>query len=327
MPVTFASGSTMAPDGRILPPGVEPEPPQPETPAPSPEAPASGTEAAPSEPTGEPPAETQQDPAVAPSDDTEGEQDDLPQTRRQRRQFEARLIRENERLRQQQAAQQHQLAYLTQQLQQGARPQQPPQPTTPQFPQGPQPPRQEQFATHEEWMQAQIAYGVQQALAEERRQEMARRQQDQQAQMQQAWDEKTEAGRDKFDDYDEVVNLPRYAPAIQQVVSDALLGSELGPDLLYYLGSHPADVRKLNGMSPYAAARYLGQLEVQLRTPPGNGNGGSKAPPRQAPGSPPPPVAPPGTSTTPSTDVPERWATLQDYEAWRRRSYEQGRTR
>jgi hypothetical protein len=143
------------------------------------------------------------------------------------------------------------------------------------------PPRPETFATHEEFIAAltgwQAQQAVQQALSHRDAQEQQRRQQWEQEQRQQreaqrgqTWQQKLAEGRQQFADFDLVVSNPAASIAKQheQILFETVLESPHGPAILHYLGSHPEITSHLNQMSPYGAARFLGEIEAHVRPKP-----------------------------------------------------------
>ena len=69
-----------------------------------------------------------------------------------------------------------------------------------------------------------------------------------------------EKARVKYEDYDEVVNQPIFTPA----VSTALLDSEYGAEIAYYLGTHLTEATRLNGLPPLRMLREMGKMEVRF---------------------------------------------------------------
>lgn len=75
------------------------------------------------------------------------------------------------------------------------------------------------------------------------------------------WESAEAGAREKYEDYDEVMAGPVRFP---ESVAVALLDSEKGAEISYYLKSHPEEVKALRGLSPVAAARVIGRLELKL---------------------------------------------------------------
>ncbi len=294
MAVTFASGSTLNDQGQVV-PVVD------ATPTPDPAA-AQGNERAPvgrrsgasttSATTGSTPVSPPQEPDAAgesadgepspPSEPEVSEEEaavaDAPP--RANRPFVARTIRENERLKQALAARDAQIAYLTTHVTQrepaSAQPQ--PGPMQPPVPADPPRPRPDAFPTHEDYVEALTTWAIDKrdrafaAQAEAQREAVARQS------AQQQWAQREEEGRDTYDDYDEVVQRPLFAQPIAPIVAETVRDSAQGAALLYYLGQHPKDVQHLNGLTPLAAARWLGQLEARLAPAPASPPRGASPP-------------------------------------------------
>jgi len=67
-------------------------------------------------------------------------------------------------------------------------------------------------------------------------------------------------------DYEDVIEAIE-TPIKHQEVGVAILESELGPQLLYHIAKNPELIDELNKLSPTAALRKLGKLEVTLEAP------------------------------------------------------------
>jgi hypothetical protein len=65
-------------------------------------------------------------------------------------------------------------------------------------------------------------------------------------------------------DYDDVIADAADVP-ISQPVAEAILSSENGPGLRYYLATHQDELAKLNGLTPTLAGIHLGRIEARLQ--------------------------------------------------------------
>jgi hypothetical protein len=267
MPPTFGSGATLDANGQVISvvdvqPADPPEPPVPDAPEPD-----AGGDPAQSEP--EPPAEPAEEEEAA-----------VVEQARANRPFVARVIRENERLKRDNAAQAAQLEYFTRQLTQS---QAPPQ-SQPEQVQSPVPdptrPRAEYYATHEDYIEALTDWKYDQRERQREAQLAQQREASQRQTAQQQWEQRETEGRDTYEDYDEVVGRLTLRPNVAPIVADTFRESEQGAALLYYLGTHPKDMQRLNTLSPLAAARWLGQLEAQLAAPGSVRSNGATSPSR-----------------------------------------------
>lgn len=127
------------------------------------------------------------------------------------------------------------------------------------------PPRQEDFESYEDYVEARAIWKMEQKLAE-REQRMAEREAQQQAQeTMRRWSARVEAARSKYEDFDEALDTDvKITPAIQQ----ALMESEAGAEIAYYLGKHPEEAARIAALTPVAAIREIGKIEAKLTSSP-----------------------------------------------------------
>lgn len=221
------------------------------------------------------PVDTEPQPAKEASESQEDAGDDdgmieVPAHKRhrpgQRERMLGRLEAENEYLRQGMAA-----------LQQQAPAGQPPQRETPD-------PSQPKFEDYDDVVQYNIAVAkwVYQKEDEARaqQQQMAAAWQHEQS-LKAKWAQATETSQKAHPDYEEVVQaIPKVQGPVVNVIRQALLEEENGPEVLYYLGKHPDEVQRLLGMSPINATKEIGKLSVKLAV---NGADSEKPKPVAAP--------------------------------------------
>lgn len=184
----------------------------------------------------------------------------------QRERYLGRLEAENEYLRQGMAALQ-----------------QPAPAGTPSQREEPPDPSQPKFEDYDDVVQYNIAV----ARWVYQKEEEARVQQHQQAaawqheqQLKAKWAAATESSYKAHPDYEQVVEaIPKVQGPVVNVIRQALLEEDNGPEILYYLGKHPDHVQKLLGMTPINATKEIGKLSVKLA---GN-NGSTPEPEKQKP--------------------------------------------
>lgn len=82
------------------------------------------------------------------------------------------------------------------------------------------------------------------------------------AEIQEKVDEVTERGISKHDDYEEVVFVKDLA--LNQVMLDAILESDISEDILYFLGKNPDVSADIYKMKPLKAAKEIGKIEDRL---------------------------------------------------------------
>lgn len=162
-----------------------------------------------------------------------------------------------------------------------------------------QPPRQEDFQDYTAYLDARAEYIAEQKISQRLQQEReaAQRQQAQARQRQavQTYETRLDDARAKYEDFDDVAFAPDVH--VTEAMAQAILDSDQGPELQYYLGSNPDEAQRIARMSPYGQVRALGALEAKLSAP---------KPPKKSTSAPPPvqPVA--GRGASPSKVDPDR---------------------
>lgn len=80
-----------------------------------------------------------------------------------------------------------------------------------------------------------------------------------------AYQARVEVATAKYSDYAQVVgnaNLP-----ISPVMAEAIMDSDVGPDVAYYLGKNPALAARIANLNPVSQVRELGKIEAMVSTP------------------------------------------------------------
>ena len=168
-------------------------------------------------------------------------------------------------------------------------------------------PRLEQFQDYESYTQALVDWRVEQR-------ERTRQQQAVQADLAnkaKSYQAKAEEARQRYTDYDDVVN--DYDGPVSVNLQRALVESDLGPDVAYYLGQNIDTLEKLNTMDALNVGREIGKIEARIAAQHSNKLAGSKI--TKAP----PPVNPVGSSKVASTVNPDDMS-FEDYKEWRRKT-------
>lgn len=166
-------------------------------------------------------------------------------------------------------------------------------------------PSVENFETYDAYVEALADWKLEQRIAAERHREEEAKAKAQQQDKLSAWGEKVKAAEGRYDDFEEVAYNP--AVRITMAMQEAILESPVGPDLAYWLGSHPQDAARIADLSPISQARELGKIEASLATPE------TKKP---KPSAAPAPIKPVSTAAAPSTKKPESMD-YQEYRQWR----------
>lgn len=120
--------------------------------------------------------------------------------------------------------------------------------------------RLEDFGSPEEYAQVLADRIAEQKLT-------AKEQHKQQSSVYEAYSEREEAARDKYDDYDQVA-LNKDLP-ITPVMAKVIMKSEIGPDILYFLGSEGIkDAKRISQLPFEEQAFEIGQLQAKLASSP-----------------------------------------------------------
>ena len=106
------------------------------------------------------------------------------------------------------------------------------------------------------------------ALAYQRAEELIAKREaaKQQSQVLESYQEREEAARDKYDDFEQVAYNPKLP--ITNAMAETIQSSDIGPELAYYLGSNPKDAERISRMSPLAQAKEIGKIEAKLASDP-----------------------------------------------------------
>ena len=117
----------------------------------------------------------------------------------------------------------------------------------------------DQFETPEAYAEALAVRKAEELLA-------AREAQRQQAQVLDAYHEREEEARGKYDDFEQVAYNPRVP--ITDVMAETIRSSDIGPDVAYYLGSNVKEAERIARLSPFLQAKEIGKIEVKLASNP-----------------------------------------------------------
>ncbi len=131
-------------------------------------------------------------------------------------------------------------------------------------------PKVDQFQSYEEYLEALADYKAEQKMAAREKQREQETQQERATQefneLRSTFAERIEQVAEKYEDFEEVA-FSEDVP-ISDAMVPALLSSEKGPELLYFLGQNPKEAARIARLPAIAAARELGRLEAKLSEPP-----------------------------------------------------------
>ncbi len=105
-------------------------------------------------------------------------------------------------------------------------------------------------------------YKLTQREAEAERKQLEAKQQESAKAVNKAWADREADGRAKYDDYDEVAHAADVP--ITPGMSAAIMESDIGPELAYYLGSNREEAERISKLPVASQIRELGKIEAKL---------------------------------------------------------------
>ncbi len=131
-------------------------------------------------------------------------------------------------------------------------------------------PKAEAFQDYNEFIDAKASFiarqEAQRALQAERMAQTQAQQQAEAARLNEAWEKRTDAARERLADFDESVDWLK--GQVPNAVLPILGASELGPEILYYLGKHPEELERIQSLSPVLQSREAWALESKVKPAP-----------------------------------------------------------
>lgn len=123
-------------------------------------------------------------------------------------------------------------------------------------------PRPDQFTDAFEYAEALADWSTEQALLRRDQEESQKKFQEQRDKVLKTWNDRLETAKKELPDYDDMVTSSDVVVSDQ--VRDAIIESEIGPQILYHLAENPDIAEKLKELSPISALREIGKLEARL---------------------------------------------------------------
>lgn len=128
----------------------------------------------------------------------------------------------------------------------------------------PQKPARENFASDDDYIQAQVDFQISKKLPEiQQRVQQAT----QQNAVLSSFQVRENELRKQNPDYDDIIAEASHIPIKNQIIADAIMMSDIGPDIRFHLAQNPDMMDKLNSMHPARAAVEIGKIEAQLSVP------------------------------------------------------------
>jgi hypothetical protein len=106
------------------------------------------------------------------------------------------------------------------------------------------------------------------ALAEQKARELLAQREAaaQQAALLESYKDREEEARDRYEDFEQVAYNPNLP--VTDVMAQAIQASDIGPEVIYWLGSNPKEAGRISRLSPVLQAKEIGKIEVNLATNP-----------------------------------------------------------
>lgn len=144
----------------------------------------------------------------------------------------------------------------------------------------------ENFETYEAYADALAERKAEELLAQR---EAAKQQQS----LLEQYHDREEAVRDKYDDFDQVAYNPNLP--VTEYMAKSIQASDIGPEVLYWLGSNPKEASRIARLDPILQAKEIGKIEASM----------SSNPPVRKASNAPAPIAPvtPRVSGSPAYDT------------------------
>lgn len=165
-------------------------------------------------------------------------------------------------------------------------------------------PTREQFEYDEDqYLEALTDWKLEQREAKAQAQAAKQRQAETQKSIEQTAYAQVEKGRAEFKDFDTVTNdVSLYT----QAMATAVLASDIGYKISYYLGKNPQEAQKIAALPPARQVLELGKIEERL----------SRSPEKKQTGAP-PPITPVGTRSAANAE-PDAAKDPEGWQAWER---------
>ena len=123
-------------------------------------------------------------------------------------------------------------------------------------------PQPHQFSDAFEYAKALAEYSAEKAVKERDRQEVEKQLAAERQKVVEAWAKKVEAAKTEMPDFEEMIESSDVV--VSDPVRDAIIESDVGPQILYHLAENPEIAEKLASKSVSAAMRELGKLEARF---------------------------------------------------------------
>lgn len=127
-------------------------------------------------------------------------------------------------------------------------------------------PQPSQFSDAFEYAEALAEYTADKRISEMKQQEAQAKEAEQRQKVITEWTSKVEAAKQSLPDFDDIVASSDVV--VNDDIRDAILESDVGPQILYHLAENDEVAKKIAGLSPKQALREIGKLEARFEAKP-----------------------------------------------------------
>jgi polyhydroxyalkanoate synthesis regulator phasin len=127
-------------------------------------------------------------------------------------------------------------------------------------------PQPSQFSDAFEYAEALAEYTADKRISEMKQQEAQAKEAEERQKVIQTWAKKVESVKATLPDFDDIVASSDVV--VNDDIRDAILESDVGPQILYHLAENDEVAKKIAGLSPKAALREIGKLEAKFEAKP-----------------------------------------------------------
>jgi chromosome segregation ATPase len=127
-------------------------------------------------------------------------------------------------------------------------------------------PQPSQFSDAFEYAEALAEYTADKRISEMKQQEAQAKEAEQRQKVITQWTAKVEAAKQSLPDFDDIVASSDVV--VNDDIRDAILESDVGPQILYHLAENDEVAKKIAGLSPKQALREIGKLEARFEAKP-----------------------------------------------------------
>jgi len=169
-------------------------------------------------------------------------------------------------------------------------------------------PNRDSFDSYEDFLEAKAEYIAEKKVSERLEKAQAKQREDshrtEQTKLLDGWEDKKDDARERYNDFDDLVegsDVP-----VTPSMSQALLESDIGADIAYYLANNEDEAIKITKFSPSRQLVEIGKLEVKVQA-------SLDAPKKKAPSKAPDAIKPTKKKAPTGSDLPSDSDSMDDW--------------